>query len=218
MARDGCETLIERLPLLLANAGAQDHDVIDARREFPFESVEMIIALGQYQRRTPLANRVDDVLTDLPSARLVVDQLLIQDLKFDALVRIRAFRRLECCGLNEHEMLEGARRGLCTGIDLVSNRTALHEDDRIVTILACDGCRQAKYELGPCLACNLFETVRRQMVAFVDDHVAVIGDEVSDHALADEALNDADVDPSSRSTSASADSTDRCGRYLEERR
>ena len=56
------------------------------------------------------------------------------------------------------------------------------------------------------------------MVAFVDDHVAVIGDEVSDHALADETLNDAEVNPSSRSTSAPADSTDRFGRYIEERR
>jgi hypothetical protein len=64
------------------------------------------------------------------------------------------------------------------------NWAALHEDDRMVTILACDGCRQAKEESGLGLAYNLFETVRRQMVAFVDDHVAVIGDEVSDHALA----------------------------------
>ena len=73
-------------------------------------------------------------------------------------------------------------------------------------------------ESGFGLACNLFETVRRQMVAFVDDHVAVIGDEVIDHALADETLNDADVNPSGRSTSASADSTDRFRRYVEERR
>src|SRR5512134_3556343 len=56
------------------------------------------------------------------------------------------------------------------------------------------------------------------MVAFVDDHVAVIGDEISDHALADETLNDTNVNPPSRSTSASADATDRFGRYVEERR
>ena len=56
------------------------------------------------------------------------------------------------------------------------------------------------------------------MVAFVDDHVAVISDEVSDYAFADETLNDADINPSSRSTSASADATDRFGRYIEERR
>src|SRR5262245_52712551 len=56
------------------------------------------------------------------------------------------------------------------------------------------------------------------MVAFVDDHVAVIRHDVGDHALADETLHDADIDPPSRSTSASAESTDRLGRYIEERR
>jgi hypothetical protein len=206
------------MPLLLAHAGAQNHNVSDARRKLLFEAVEMIIALGQYQGRSSTANRVDDIFADSPGSRLVVDQLLIQGLKFDALIRIRVSRRLECCGLNEHEMLEGARRRLCASIYLMSNRTALHEDDRMVTVLACDSCRQAKDESGPGLTRNLFETVRRQMVAFVNDHVAVIGDEVSDHALADETLNDADVNPSGRSTSASADSTDRFGRYIEERR
>ena len=57
-------------------------------------------------------------------------------------------------------MLEGAKRGLCAGIYLMSNRPALHEDDRMVTILACDGCRQANDESGLGLADNPFETVR----------------------------------------------------------
>jgi hypothetical protein len=100
----------------------------------------------------------------------------------------------------------------------MSNRPALHEDDRMVTILACDGGRQAKDESGLGLTHHRLETVRRQMVAFVDDHLAVIGDEVSDYVFADETLNDGDVNPSSRSTSASADSTDRFGGYIEERR
>jgi len=78
-------------------------------------------------------------------------------------------------------MLEWASRRLCARIDLMSNRTALHEDDRMVTILACDGGRQAKHESGLGAPCNLFESARRQMVAFIDDHVAIIGDEISDH-------------------------------------
>jgi hypothetical protein len=152
VTRDGGKTLVDRLPHLLAYAGAQHDDVIDARRKLFLEAVEMIIALGQYQRRTPITNRVDDVLADSPSSRMVVDQLLIQGLKFDTLVRIRISRRLECCELNEHEMLEGTRCRLRAGIYLMSNWTALHEDDRMVTILACDGCRQAKDESGLRLA------------------------------------------------------------------
>ena len=56
----------------------------------------------------------------------------------------------------------------------------------MVPILACDGCRQAQDESGLGLAHDLFETVRRQMVAFVDDYVAVVSDEISDHTLAEE--------------------------------
>jgi hypothetical protein len=52
----GCEALINRLPLLLGYAGAQDHDVIHACRKLFFEAVEMNVALGQYQRRTPVVN------------------------------------------------------------------------------------------------------------------------------------------------------------------
>jgi hypothetical protein len=96
------------VPLLLAHAGPQHDDVIDARREFLFEAVEMVIALGQYQRRPSIADRFDNVLADSPSPRLVIGQLLVQSLKFDALVRIGTSVRLKRCRLNEHEMLERA--------------------------------------------------------------------------------------------------------------
>src|SRR5690348_6500541 len=56
------------------------------------------------------------------------------------------------------------------------------------------------------------------MVALVDDHVAVVGHDVRNHALADETLNDADVNPPSWSTSASTDATERFGMYIEKRR
>ena len=47
LPRDGCETVIDRLALLLAHAGAQDHNVINARRQLVFEAVEVLIALRQ---------------------------------------------------------------------------------------------------------------------------------------------------------------------------
>ncbi len=169
--------------------------MINARRQLVFEAVEVLIALRQDQRRTPIANRLDNVLADSPSTRLVVDQLLVQGLKFDALVRIRTSVRLERRRLNQHEVLERAGCRLCASIYLMSNWTALHEDDRMVTVLACDGCRQANDESGFGLAYHLLETVRRQVMALIDDHMAVLGDAVIDYAFADETLNDADVNP-----------------------
>jgi hypothetical protein len=38
---------------------------------------------------------------------------------------------------------------------------ALHEDDWMVTILACDSCRQAEDEASLGLPCNLLEAMRR---------------------------------------------------------
>ena len=68
------------------------------------------------------------------------------------------------------------------------------------------------------LAYHLLETVRRQVMALVDDHMAVVGDQVIDHALPDEALNDTDVEPAGGSTSSATDSADRLGGYVEEGR
>ena len=115
--------------------------MIGARGEFLFEAIEMVIALGQYQRRTAITNRLDNVLADSPSSRLVFDQLSIEGLKFHTLVRIRASGRLERGRLNQHEMLERAGCRLHASVHLMSHRTALHEDDGMVAVLACNGCR-----------------------------------------------------------------------------
>ena len=94
------------------------------------------------------------------------------------------------------------------------NRTALHEDDRMVAVLACDGCRQANDKSGFGLAYHLLETVRRQVMALIDDHMAVLSDAVIHDAFSDETLNDADINLSSRAISSSADSSDRFRRDI----
>ena len=43
------------------------------------------------------------------------------------------------------------------------------------------------------------------MVAFVDDHVTVLGDSVVDNAIADQALNDGHVDDTSGLAAAATD-------------
>jgi hypothetical protein len=45
VTRNGCETLIDRLSLLLAHSGAQDDNVINARRQLVFEVVDVLISL-----------------------------------------------------------------------------------------------------------------------------------------------------------------------------
>ena len=56
------------------------------------------------------------------------------------------------------------------------------------------------------------------MVALVDHEMSVIGDDVVDFALANQALDDADIDDAARLAPAAADLPDRGGREIEKRR
>jgi hypothetical protein len=67
----------------------------------------------------------------------------------------------------------------------------------------------AHHEPGLRLPHDGLEGVRRQMVALVNDDVAVVGDPIVDDALLDEALNQGDIDQSRRSRAAAAHTTDR---------
>ena len=66
----------------------------------------------------------------------------------------------------------------------------------MMAVLAGDGGRQAEHEarLGP--AGDQFEAVGREVMAFVDDQVPVVADPVVDDSLADEALDQGDIEVS----------------------
>jgi len=53
------------------------------------------------------------------------------------------------------------------------------------------------------------ERKRGNMMAFIDDYVAIVGDDVVDDTLAHEALHDGDVDNTSRRPLARAEGPDR---------
>ena len=73
------------------------------------------------------------------------------------------------------------------------DRAALHEDDRVVTILPGDGSGQPEHEPRSRLPGDLFEAVGRQMVALVHDQVTVAGHTIIDDTLLDQALNHRDI-------------------------
>ena len=72
-------------------------------------------------------------------ARVVVDQVLVQMLELDALVGISGPFRLEGRRLHQHDMIERSGSRLCPGTDAMPDGTALHEDDRVMAVLPCDG-------------------------------------------------------------------------------
>src|SRR5262245_37807698 len=89
------------------------------------------------------------------------------------------------------------------------DRAALHEDDWMVAVLACHRGGQPEDEARLGLPRHLLEAVRREMVAFVDDEVAVVGNAVVDDALAHQALNHCDIDQPGWPVPATADTADR---------
>src|SRR5206468_9603409 len=56
------------------------------------------------------------------------------------------------------------------------------------------------------------------MVAFIDDHLPVVTNAVVDNTFANEALNDGHIEQTGRCVSATADSTNRLCRYVQEGR
>ena len=103
---------------------------------------------------------------------------------------------------------ERSRGCLGLGVDAVAHRPTLHEDDRMVPVLAGDRGRQAENVAGLGSARDKLEADGREMVAFVDDEVAVVGHKVAHLAVAHQALDQGDVDPPARPTLAAADRAD----------
>src|ERR1700761_9476373 len=90
----------------------------------------------------------------------------------------------------DHLVIERTRCRLCLGINAVTNRTALHENDRMMAVLPCDGGRQSKDELGFGFSGHGLESHGGQMVAFIDDDMPVIRDQIGDGTLPNQALHE----------------------------
>ena len=157
-------------------------------------AVEVVVPLREHERRPAVVHRLNDILADATVTQLVVNQFLVEGLELHSLVGLRPPARLEGRRLHEDDVLEGAGRRLRSCVHSMANRSALHEDDGVVAVLARDGRRQAHDEPRLGLARHLLEAVRGQVMTFVDDQVAVLGHAIRDDTLPDEALNDGDVE------------------------
>ncbi len=176
------------------------------------------MAISMSTWRTSIVRRLDDIVADATVAHLVFDQFLVKRLELHPLVGIRSPSRVERRRLHEDEMLECSRGCLCPRVHSMPDRSALHEDDGMVPVLACNGRRQPYDESGLGWARAQLEAVGRQVMTLVNDQMAVLGHAVINHALPDETLNDGDVEQPGRPASAAANATNRLGGHAEERR
>ena len=186
--------------------------------EAPLQSVEVVVALREHERRSPRVHRLKDVRANALIARVIVHQLLIERLKLHPLVRVGCARRLERRWLHEGEVLKRPSSRLHSRIHAVPYRPTLHEDDRVVPVFPRHRGRQPEHEPRLRLSRDLFEAMGRQVVALVNNHVTVAGYTVVDDALLDQALNHRDVQEPCRRITAATDTSNRLDRNTEEGR
>jgi hypothetical protein len=91
----------------------------------------------------------------------------------------------------------------------------MHKDDRVVPILSRDRRRQScdKPRFGT--ARDLFEALRRQVVALVHDEVSIFSNAIIYNSLSDEALDERDVNRPARLAAPAADSPNGRGRNVQ---
>ena len=117
-----------------------------------------------------------------------------------------------------HGVREGTGSRQCPGIDPVTNRPALHEDDRMMAILAADGRGQARDIPGLRPADDLLEALGGQVMAFVNNQMSIVSDDVIHDVLSYQALDDRHIQQSGRLPSSAADPADEPGMKSEEAR
>src|SRR5207302_1578026 len=128
-------------------------------------------------------------------------------MKLDSLVRRRRHCRLKSCGTDENGVGKRTPDRLRLRADTMSHRAALHEDDRMMPILASDRCRQSRDKLSLRAPDDLFEAVGRQMMALVYDQMAIFANAVFDDAFAHETLNESNIECTARFTAPTTDSS-----------
>ena len=109
-------------------------------------------------------------------------------------------------GTDDHRVLERPQCRLRFRVHPVTHRAALHKDDRVVPILARDRRRQPCDEPRFGTARDLFEALRRQVVALVHDEVSIFSNAIVYDSLPDEALDERDVNRPARLAAPAADS------------
>ena len=149
---------------------------------------------------------------------IVRNQFIVEIVELDSHIRIGRSQRAKRRGTDMHRVLKGAGSGLRFRIDAMTHGSALHEDDRMVAVLACDGGGQPRDKLRLCTANYLLEAVGRQMMALIHDKVTVFRHLIADVALTHQTLNDGDVQRARRLLSAAANPAYRLWRQAEKRR
>src|SRR5690349_19762376 len=147
----------------------------------------MILAFSNDHWRTPRLKRRQNVIEDEIVPRRVLSKLCVKFL--DGWLFIGTVPgKPEFCAAKNNLMVEGPSGRLLSCVNAMTNRAALHEDNRVVAILPRHRRRQAEHVLSPGLPRDGFEAHGGQVMAFVDDDMPIVGDQITDDTPPHQAL------------------------------
>src|SRR6476646_3670026 len=103
---------------------------MDVCRKQTLETIEVLVAFGEDERRTSVPYGLNDILADRSIPSLIVYQELIKRLELDPFICACDVAGLKRGRANSDRVFERSCRRLRPGIDPMPHGTALHENDR----------------------------------------------------------------------------------------
>ncbi len=177
------------------------------------EEFKMVLALGQQNRRAAFCQRSRDVVQNEAVALLVGRQCGVE--RLDAVHRHRAITTEH--GLaDDQPVVERPLRRLAPGVDGETHRAKLHLGDRVKAVPPARRGRQPCDEARLYLGQYSLERHGRDVVALVDDHLAISRDEVGEATQPHETLDHRHIQAPVGRVLAGADLADSLGGQAEE--
>jgi len=137
---------------------------------------------------------MDEVCGDHFVASCVTDECGVDVVNRD----VGDFRCYSKLGMTRnHLMFKRGSLGHRAGAHAEAGRSALHVDDWMVAVFPRRRRRQANNVLGLYLLHNLLEGERRDVVALIDNYVAILSDKILHLFFAVQALDNRNIDTSS---------------------
>jgi len=118
----------------------------------------------------------------------------------------------------QYQVAEGRAFGGLTSAQVEPDRTALHENDRMMAVLASRRRSQTDDELRFDLPHDLFETEGGQVVTLIGNHVPILGNAVLHVTFTLQALKQGHIDQSSPAVLAANNLTNGLWRKIQKRR
>ena len=203
------------LERLAAHAAPEHHHTRTDCTKPAGKGLQVIDPLGQNEGRATRSNALPHIGADRRVTSVVLRQVLANALILDAGVAIGLAAHAKAGRTNQHLVGERPAGRLPPGVHAMPDGAALHEQGRVLAILSRHRCRQPDDVPRLGSVGDLRETGRRDVVAFIHDHVAVVRDAVVHLPVPDQALNHGDVDPAPELLASAAQTTDLAFRNAE---